>query len=160
MILDALSSTGAYADLWSHLKSMDYALERALDSDSPIPLEELDKERLQALSNFLKESIVQKYDDSLASIYDILMSAESRPTFTPDFDLRQKFQDVESFKLWHNASKMGFEKKIQKLVESIEDFLTKSPKGIFKNDVPREEFNILHALIIVLLSETQSALYF
>lgn len=159
MILNALSSVGAYADLWSHLKSMDYALERALDSDSPAPLEELDKERLQALANFLSESIIQKYDDGLSSIYETLVSTESRQTFAPDFDLRERFQEVQPLKSWHHASKIGFEKKIQKLIESIDYFLNKSPKGIFKNDVPREEFEILRALLTVLLSETQSALY-
>ena len=34
MILQAIASTGAYADLWSHLKSMTHALERARKAQS------------------------------------------------------------------------------------------------------------------------------
>lgn len=66
MIPNALSSTGAHADFWSHLKSMDYALERCLDPGVN-SIEPLDRDRLTALSNFLSENFISNQsDDSVA----------------------------------------------------------------------------------------------
>ncbi len=57
MIPDALSSTGPFAGFWAHLKSIDHALCRALDSKSSLSLTELDKERLRTMADFLRESM-------------------------------------------------------------------------------------------------------
>src|SRR5947208_2936852 len=63
MIPNALAVTGPYAGLWSHLKSMDHALARALDSGNPSSLTALDKERLEALVQFFQRGLVSENSD-------------------------------------------------------------------------------------------------
>ena len=50
MIPQAIANVGPYADLWSHLKSMQHALLRANAAQNARDLSMLDKERLTALA--------------------------------------------------------------------------------------------------------------
>jgi len=160
MIPNALASTGAYADFWSHLKSMDYALERCVDL-KVLSMEQLDKERLGALAIFFRENfLANSPNNALAFDPDSFPhESASRAKFVPDFDIKQRLQEVSDLRAWHRASKMGLEKKIDKLITALEEFTDKAPKEIFKKDVPVEEFKILRAILHTILSETQSALY-
>jgi hypothetical protein len=162
MIPNALASTGAYADFWSHLKSMDYALERCMDPELS-PIGELDKDRLEALVIFLRDNFIPiPINDSIALDPDYyFQEPNSKFKFIPDFDLRQRLQEVPDFKSFRRESKMGMENKIKRLIIAIEDFITKNTKEIFKkeHDIPIDEFNILREILSALLSETQPALY-
>ena len=51
MIPNAIASTGPYAGLWSHLKSIDHALRRVL---ADTKLTELAQDRLEALLELLE----------------------------------------------------------------------------------------------------------
>ena len=157
MIPNALASTGAYADLWSHLKSMDHALERCLDPQV-VSIEPLDKERISALVSFLRENFI-RIPREIFTTSDKSFSPYFTLIFALDFDLKQRLQDLPALKDWHRGSKMGTEKKIEKLINTIEDFKSNIPKEMFKKNVPQEEFNILRKILHALLSDMQSALY-
>jgi len=80
MIPNALANTGPYADFWGHLKSIDHALERALNPDITSPdhdreqtldadkttpgLTDLDRDRFKALILFFKSALTQKTEGS------------------------------------------------------------------------------------------------
>ena len=73
MIPQAISNVGPYADLWSYLKSMQHALNRAVAGQN---LMELDKERLSALARFLRGELSQEKAD-----YDFNFAGLSEFTF-------------------------------------------------------------------------------
>jgi hypothetical protein len=60
MIPQAIANAGPYADLWSHIKSMQYALGRALKAKNGGDLNSLDKERLTALARFFQGELSLK----------------------------------------------------------------------------------------------------
>src|SRR5262245_45777853 len=59
MIPQAITSSGPYADLWSHLKSMIHALKRASAAENTRDLSPLDRERLTDVSKLLKSELLQ-----------------------------------------------------------------------------------------------------
>lgn len=157
MIVDALSSVGSYADIWSHLKSMDHALERALAE--PLPdLGSLDKERLQALSVFLRDSLEQGPADPAVAIDSLLATASSGPSYSPDFDLQERIRSIPAFAKWQSSSRRGFQSKLERLLEAVDRFTGPEDAMLFGADLPREEFEVLRAILEVMLSEIQSGM--
>jgi Fe-S-cluster formation regulator IscX/YfhJ len=159
MTPNALASTGPQADLWSHLKSMDHALVRALDSQSALSLTTLDKERLIALVSFLRNSLVHQTEEQLISM-DSLITPDLEPNTVSYLDLRQRLKELPSFEAWENKAKMGFDKKVQKLVETTENYINKpASDSLFPKDAPQEELKVLRDLLSELLKNSESALH-
>lgn len=158
MIPQAIANVGPYADLWSHLKSMQYALERALKAQTSKDLTSLDKERLNALARFLRCELSLKSSLDVFSFAGFGGQSSSEPTYSLDFDFQQMIKGLQSFEDWHSAQKLGFEKKWQKLVSALESYAQNLNGILLPNQPPREEFQILQKIISEVLLHAESAL--
>jgi hypothetical protein len=157
MIPNALASTGAYASLWSHLKSIDHALQRATDTTSSGSLSSLDKERLGALVGFLKEGLTPSSGPGSA-IASFPSSELHESKFTSAIDLRERISRTPDFDEWMRTSRKGFDFKLQRLIAAVEQFLTKNPKHLFPKDAPVEEFEILRSILQSMIIDAEAAL--
>lgn len=158
MIPNAVASTGPYAGLWSHLKSINHALERALAAGNSKELAELDSDRLHALSEFLDGGLSSAPGASGLSTSLVEYSNLTEPDYNAAIDLRSRLGEVPQFDNWLKISKKGFDSKLQRLIASITAFLSPS-SDFLGRDVPREEFEILKAIVQSLLSEAETALH-
>ena len=174
MIPNALANTGPYADFWGHLKSIDHALERALNPDITSPnhsieqtlcaskttlgLTDLDRDRFKALTLFLGSALASKAEDG-ESQKSLSFAVDTHLDYSATIDLRQKITAVKEFEEWQKASKKGFDFKLQRLIDSIENYLSKA-SGSFLTGVPSEEFEVLRAIVQSLLSEAEIALQY
>jgi len=161
MIPNALATTGDYADVWSQLKSMDHALDRVMHSEKIGALTALDKERLLALAAFLKESLSPKPEEELVTVEALRSRNFETEGYIADFDLRQTLREVKEFEAWHLASKMGMERKIQKLTDAIEHYVRESSHKLLAKAVetPEEEFRILRNILTVLLRQVSTVMH-
>ena len=160
MMPNALANTGAYADLWSHLKSIDHALERAMTEDDMSKLSDLDRERLRALMSLLRDSLAQHTDLRQVS-RDSLRPRDSHTSiYSSDIrSLKERLRETREFTAWHAAAKMGFEKKVEKLIDSLEIYLQGASEELFGKGAPPEEFMILRAALALLLRDAESGLH-
>lgn len=163
MIPNAVASTGAYAGLWGHLKSIDHALDRTLSFGDPRRLTELDRDRLQALIDLLEGSLLKETDPShLAE--DLLAHCRTvAPDYSVAVDFHQEIANHPAFKEWLKSSKCSVEYKVKRLICALTDVLTEeTPKnllGISPRDIPAQEFKVLRAILQPLLADTETALY-
>ena len=155
MIPQAISNVGPYADLWSYLKSMQHALNRAVAGQN---LMELDKERLSALARFLRGELSQEkadYDFNFAG----LSGQEARePKYSLDLDLQQLLKKLPEFDNWHAPQKLGFERKWLKLISALETYGPMQSGRLLPVSPPREEFQVLQTILAELLLHTESSL--
>jgi hypothetical protein len=158
MIPQAIANVGPYADLWSHLKSMQHALERALKAQTARDLSTLDKERLDALARFFRSELSLKPPTDAFSFAGFGGQSSSEPTYSLDFDLQQMIKSLPAFDEWHAAQKLGFEKKWQKLVSALESYANNLNGSLLPNQPPCDEFQILQKIISELLLHAESAL--
>jgi hypothetical protein len=158
MIPQAIASTGAYADLWSYLKSMTHALERAQKARNLTDIAELDKARLLALAEFLKKELENKDATDMFSPEAFLACKSDDYSYTLDTDLRTLLQELPSFKAWLKSQKSSFKDKSLKLAVALEDYVATLNESLFPENPPKEEFIILHDLLAELLLQTESAL--
>lgn len=158
MIPNAVASTGPYAGLWSHLKSIDHALDRVLNASSANNLAELDKERLHALAQLLRQGISPNDSASPPRLDRFVRSRGGEPEYGSAFDLRQRIVSVAEFESWKKASKQGYEQKLQSLIDATESFVSKLTTSLFAKDVPRSEFEVLRAIVKSLISDAEAAL--
>ena len=157
MIPNAVVSAGPYASLWSHLKSIDHALERALNAQTAGELAELDRDRLRALVDFLQSGLSPRAPDSQFSTSLCDYSIAS-PNYGSAIDLRKRLGTLAAFEDWQKTSKKGFDAKLKRLTGALEDFLER-PSGLLPKSVPREELTVLHAILRSLLLEAETALF-
>lgn len=158
MIPQAIANMGPYADLWSHLKSMQHALQRALAVESTRDITDLDKERLLALSQFLKSELIQKPTPEVFSFAGFGRATAEGPSYSLDLDLHQIIKALPDFEQWHAAQKLGFEKKWQKLITTLESYIQNVGGNWLPNQPPKEEFQILQKIISELLLHAESTL--
>lgn len=154
MIPQAIANTGPYAGLWSDLKSMRHALQRAMAAPAKGELTELDRARLSALADFLKNEL----DPKPVEECEFLSLASAGPQYSLDVDLRQLVKGLKAFEEWHRAAKMSCRDKALKLIGALEGYLGKVSGNLFPNNPPAEEFKILDAILSELLSRTETAL--
>jgi hypothetical protein len=154
MIPQAIANTGPYASLWSDLKSMRHALERATAYPNKGELTELDKARLHALSDFLKSEL----DPKPVEESEFLSLASAGPQYSLDVDLRQLVKNLSVFEEWHRSARMGYREKILKLIAALQDYLSKMSDNLFPKNPPVEEFKVLHAILSELLLRTETVL--
>src|SRR5438132_1320984 len=117
MIPQAIANTGPYAGLWSELKSMRHALERAIKASTRSDLAELDEARLRSLVDFLRAEL----DPTGAGDIELLSLAAPDPKYSLDIDLRQLLKGLAIFEQWHRAGKLGFKEKTLRLITSLEE---------------------------------------
>lgn len=161
MIPNAIASTGPYAGLWSHLKSIDHALHRVLEDTAETELTGLDQDRLRALLELLEGGKEQGSPASPSQANLVSMSVwspSSGPNYTAAIDLRQELKSIKEFDNWHKPSKMGFDDKLERLIQAVSGFLAQSPSKLFK-EPPREEFQIVRALVKSLLGNAEAELH-
>ena len=174
MIPNALANTGPYADFWGHLKSIDHALERALSPDITSPdngieqtfgaskttpgLTDLDRDRFKALILFFKSALTSEAEGSKFQ-KSLSFTADTHLDYSATIDIRQKITAVQEFEEWQKTAKKGFDPKLQRLIDSIENYLSKA-SGSFFPEIPRKEFEVLRAIVQSLLSEAEIALQY
>jgi len=158
MIPQAIASTGAYADLWSHLKSMTHALDRAQNAQSLKDIADLDKARLLALAEFLKKELEEKEVADVLSSGAFLSCKSADFSYTLDADLGSILQELPSFKEWLKSQRLAFKEKSTRLEAALEDYVSKVNGTLFPQNPPKAEFTILHNLLSKLLLQTESAL--
>jgi len=154
MIPQAIANTGPYAALWSELKSMRHALERAMKATARGDLAELDQARLRSLIDFLRAELDPKPTEQ----GEFLSLASAEPRYSLDVDLRQLLKGLPVFEQWHRAGKLGFKEKTLKLITALEEYLGKLLGNLFPSNPPEDEFKILHAVLSELLVRTETAL--
>jgi len=148
MIPQAIAKSGPYAALWSDLKSMRYALDRAMNADKTGGLADLDRCRLRALANFLRSEFdPPQPEDGFRSL------ALAEPRYSLDVDLQQMVKEIKEFKEWRHSSRLGAKEKVMKLVAALEDYQQGGTNNLFPK--PPEEFWILHAILSELLLRTE-----
>lgn len=152
---NALSSTSMYVNWWCHLDSIRHVLAKILDPDNKTPLNELDRERLEALIELVKgihassESVDPLSEEFLAKLN------EPEAAYTPDVDFEECFRSSKRFNEWQKASKIGFEKKTQKLLAALENYVTSSKDQLIPRHAPHEEFRVLKDVVEKLLTDAQ-----
>ncbi|HUN53576.1 MAG TPA: hypothetical protein VMU29_00305 [Smithella sp.] len=159
MIPNAMTSTGPYAGLWSHLKSIDHTIERIVLVDSSQKLSELDKDRLMALQKFLKGGI--EIDLTSKNPFEALLSYKisAEPEYSSAIDLRSRINDIPEFNNFLKKAKKGYDEKIKRLIDFIDNYLkdAKEPELFQKKD-EKEEFVVLRSIIHSLLSDAEFAM--
>jgi hypothetical protein len=159
MIPNAVTSTGDCAGFWSYLKSIDHALERVLGEDPDGNFSELDRDRLAALLDFLRAGLATTGQGPHMSTSLRDYSLRSTPDYTSTIDLRRRLVAVQDFEEWQKSAKKGTHAKLERLASAVEEFL--APRtGFLPPKVPREEFQILRAIIGSLLAEAETALLY
>ncbi len=73
-------------------------------------------------------------------------------------DFRERINNVDSFKNWQASAKVGFDKKIQKLVQEIELFEHKSAQEFFPGNAAKPDFVIVKDVIASLLVDIEATL--
>lgn len=174
MIPNALANTGPYADFWGHLKSIDHALERAINTitnadyniertigvgETTSTLTDLDKDRLNAMVLFFKSALNPRSTDSAESRTVPSFLVDTHLDYSSTIDVRQKITAVREFEEWQKTAKKGIESKLQRLIDSVENYLNNASAS-FIPEAPKEEFEILQAIIQSLLSEAEIALQY
>jgi hypothetical protein len=159
MIPNAVASTGPYAGLWSHLKSIDHALGRTLASADPRKLTELDRDRLQALVDFLQSSLLTDSDPLNAPGGQFLPCQTLEPDYSRAIDLREELDRIPAFKEWSRPSRKPIENSIQRLIRAVEEVLVGgTPEQLFP-EIRKKELGVLRAVVQSLLAETEIAMY-
>jgi|GEM_PF-1328901 len=158
MIPNALATTGVQAKVWSHLKSIEHSLARALDPKVQ-QLTDLDRDRLVALASELKAWCVTIADEAQAGMR---LTQEASPNESLHFaivDARSTLKNIAIFDHWRRPSRLSFERKLSLLVAALQYFVERWPNSFFtKKEVPDEEFRILHAILGSLLKDAESAI--
>ncbi len=158
MIPNAMTSTGPYAGLWSHLKSIDHTIERITQIDSPDKLSELDKDRLIALEIFLRGGLEndKSPDEKFESLFSHAVLSE--PEYTSAIDLRARINTIPAFSNWQKSSKKSYKHKIERLISVIDHYLSESSVLLFPRGGVKEEFEVLRSIIHSLLSDAEIAM--
>lgn len=158
MIPHAITNTGSYVDLWSQLKAIQHALKRTLTAEDRIHLTALDREMLARLADLLRNALPSPDDSkpSLESYFESLSSYEAESSL--DFDLGHALRGISEFEQWLPAHKLGFEKKVQRLLSTIDRIVQESDQGLLVDRPPEDEFRVLQAIVAGLLVQVESAL--
>lgn len=154
MIPNAVASTGPYAGLWSHLKSMDHALERALDLSGIGSITDLDRDRFRELSDFLGTALKHKSEGGVQEYSVAQAFSQGDSGYNSAINIRPRIVALPEFSSW--LSKKATDMKIRRLVETIDAYLG---DGSLFPPVPAEEFTICRRLLRELLAETEAELH-
>jgi len=156
MLPNAITNTGPYAGFWSHLKSIDHVLERIITSSSMEKLTELDRDRLNALMNFLKDGLSAESTTPDIS-RDLLKHAlSSKPEYSSALNLRDRINEIDEFINWNKKAKKGYEEKINKLIQATDAYLTSPP--LILTESQKEELLVMHAIIHSLVFDAEAAM--
>jgi hypothetical protein len=158
MIPQAIANVGPYADLWSHLKSMQHALQRAIEASTLRDLSELDREHLDALAHFLRNELSQRADPGALTFAGLVGQRSAEPGYSLDIDLQQMIKSVPAFEQWHASQKLGFEKKWQRLVSALASHTQNLGDTLMPDQPTQEELTILQGILAELLLHVESAL--
>lgn len=156
MIPQAIASCGPYADLWSHLKSMTHALERAKTVKNTNQLTALDKERLEDVATLLKGELLHRAGEDL-EFSSLATASPFDPAYTLGIEVRQFLKNIPEFEHWNAAQKMGTDKKLQKLYSVLEAYLKNVSTNLLTTP-PIEEISLLQTILASILAQTESAL--
>ena len=158
MLPNAIANTGPYASLWSHLRTLRHALERTGADQKVERLTDLDIDRLLALKEFLQTAL-----DPTDS--GVISSEENRTNLEPiripygfAMDLRSRIVGLDAFSRWKEASKIGYEKKMQGLIHAIDRYLEEVKPRLITVNFPTEEHAVLTCLLDRLLADAEMSL--
>ncbi|MCB1231043.1 MAG: hypothetical protein KDN19_12280 [Verrucomicrobiae bacterium] len=162
MIPQAITKVGPNADLWSHLKSIQFALKRSLAVESGNDLSVFDKERLRLLAGLFKNELsTSKAETEKISFAGFGGQTTPSADYTLDIDLSELLKDLKPFKDWQSSQKLGFEKKWKRLIGIIceyLDYLDNQDGKLLPRKPPTEEFRIISFIVDELLLNAESSL--
>jgi hypothetical protein len=158
MIPNAMTASGPYEELWSFLKSVDHAVQRALTCEGTLVLSQLDKERLLSFATFLERGLSQDARRSVPPTDLLPFLRSDEPSYSSSMDVRRQVASIPRFESWQKARHVGIDKKIQQLIHSTRQFVSSSHKELFAKDAPREEFEIVRDIVRTWLAQTETAL--
>jgi hypothetical protein len=156
MIPHAITNTGSYVELWSQLKAIQHALQRAgHGANKPT---ELDRELLERLADMLRGALhEEKPTGELNRYFESLTSQETEGAL--NLDLRQNLKDTPEFDAWLSTLKLGIDKKIQRLIAALENYIQESKNGLIAVRLPDDEFKILGTVVARLLVQVESCMH-
>lgn len=152
-----LTDVRATAHLWNLLKSIDHAINRALELHPPQRLAPLDKDRLSILAEILRDSIHRQSTKDSPNETDFSIPDPQPWQATSKLDLIGAGRRAHKFETWLEGSKIGPEKKLQRLSDRLNRFVADLPAMIYPKDLPREELEVLSALIRQCLIEARAS---
>ena len=85
-----------------------------------------------------------------------LMTSQD-PSYSFSMDLQQVAKDLPEFEAYHATQKMGFDKKVQKLIAALEES-SAVPDALIPYNPPKPELRIIQHLLTELLVHAESAL--
>src|SRR5882672_11668919 len=148
MIPQAIANTGPYSGLWSRIKSMMHALDRVLEAKTHKDLSELDRSRIFSLVKFLKFEASKKICEEPLEYATLSSTLTRDPSYFLEVDVLDLIKDLPEFQNWNHYKSLGVEKRLNKILETVQNYAqTASFKTLIANDPPREEINILRALL-------------
>ena len=127
-----------------------------------LELSELDRDRLDALISLLHGGLSTAGQSSHLSTSLRDCSVSSGPDFRSGIDLRRRLTRVVEFEEWKKASRLAFDAKVNRLIQTVEGFLhgaTGKFPAVVPAVVPQKELEVLHAIVRSLLAEAETALY-
>ena len=157
MITNMLAKTGPYAGLWAHLKSIDHALSRVLDKGRGGVLTELDKDRLQALSDLLNSALVSADEPTNLKNKFNFPTGTDRSEYGLALNLRNAIESNEIFRQWQEKARKPFKQDVERLIRAVDKCRTTSAQTLVA-DVPRLECETLRAIIETLLCDAEVTL--
>lgn len=144
MVDRGLGAVGAYADIWSELRSMAYALEQLFSSQGK-SLSPLDQDRLLALIRFIRVNL-QTSPDSRSLLL--------RPHATSGFFVLPLLRD----RVLGTATASGVSpEQLEAAVANLEAYL-KGSVPLFPQKAPLDGLEALRSLLAELVSQAESAL--
>ena len=160
MIPQALTYTGEYAHLWSHVKSMAHALHRVEKASSKPEISALDYARLAALVNFLRIEIEPEEVKDLPFAAAYLAHKPALPAKSAEFDLRPALKGIPAFEEWLKPQKLSVKEKVVRLAANLEAYLNRlsTDDNFVLSEPPRTEFSILSSLLENLILRAESIL--
>ena len=157
MIPNAIVSTGPYADLWSHLKSIDHALGRISTIEQFKDLTDLDKDRLSVLKEFLSSALAPDSDGTHFSPQLLESALSHQPNYSSAINLRHRLMEISEFVEWDKVSKneSQIDKKIIKLIDFIDSYLNDISSSLFSKLSSSDEIKVLRSIINAILSDVE-----
>ncbi len=156
MNINKRSGTIDHSEFWSHMKAIRHSLKRTLDPS--IILNDLDRENLLYLAKFIEELCLDPNPEDLNSVEFLSSSEFFNYRFVPDINVETLLKESDNFRRFHEKSREGSKRKIERLIASIKNYTDENPQVLVKakSTPPSDEFDILNSFLDNMITKVQS----
>jgi hypothetical protein len=120
---------------------------------------ELDKERIHELILIIQYLHTSVASAEVNSVQFLAELNDPNPIYLVDINMEDLFRKSSKFNDWLAISKLGFEKKLDKLIQSVDNYLTSPEQDLLTNRAPKEEFAVLQDVLRMIIFASQSYLF-